>query len=48
MLLLCFSNVTIMSYITIVTNVSVVNKKKKKKKYYYRPLYVIERLSFSI
>ena len=31
MLLLCFSNVTIMSYITIVTNVSVVNKKKKKK-----------------
>ena len=32
MLLLCFSNVTIMSYITIVTNVSVVNKKKKKKK----------------
>ena len=36
MLLLCFSNVTIMSYITIVTNVSVVNKKKKKKKKFIR------------
>ena len=32
MLLLCFGNVTIMSYITIVTNVSVVNKKKNNKK----------------